>query len=154
MLINRHQTVSLSLISTDLPVWEVIETTASVYQRNKNRFHLLIEPQNLPHSHTESNQKDDRGLVWLEISPYRVTLTMQSNGKLSYRHYWERGIYGVSRYCLSDSIENTGKSLHLRNFTRHLKLDSDPVFKSLRIEYEIWSSETRLGSYVFHLNVI
>ncbi len=156
MQVNRYQTVSLSLISTDLPIWNVIEATASLYQKDQERFHLLLDQQKLPHSTSpfvNHQSKSDQGLFWLEISPYRVVMTMQSRGKLSYRHFWERGVYGVSRYCLNTDSEQPSQSLRFRNFTRYLKLNSDPFPKNLRIEYEIWSAKVQLGSYILHLNI-
>ena len=152
MLINRYQTVYLSFISTDLPVWNVIEASASLYQRDRDRFHLLLDRQNLPHS-VSDRHKLNRGLFWLEISPYRVILTMQSNNKLSYRHFWEKGIYGVSRYCLNNSPERPSESLRLRNFTRHLKVKQDTYPQSVRIEYEMWSGKLKLGTYILHLDI-
>ncbi|MGD1918997.1 MAG: hypothetical protein ACFCAD_08935 [Pleurocapsa sp.] len=147
MLINRHQTVYLSFISTDFPVWNVIEATASLYQKDQERFHLLLNQQNLPQSVFPDNQeKFDRGLFWLEITPYRVILTMQSNNRLSYRHFWEKGIYGVSRYCLSSDPDEPGKSIRFSNFTRYLKVEQDVYPKNVRIEYEMWSEKVQLGS--------
>lgn len=155
MLVNRYQTVYLSIISTDLPIWNVIEASASLYQRDQERFHLLLHQQNLPAFSPFVSQQDKMtpGLFWLEISPNRVMMTMQSNGKLSYRHFWERGTYGVSRYCLSDYAKEPIKSIRLRNFTRYLRIEMDPYPKSVRLEYEIWSAQVQLGSYVFHLNI-
>ena len=155
MQVNRYQTVSLSLISTDLPIWNVIEATASLYQKDRERFHLLLDQQKLPHSTSPfvNQSKPDRGLFWLEISPYRVVMTMQSRGKLSYRHFWEKGVYGVSRYCLNTDPEQPSQSLRFRNFTRYLKVDGDPFPKNLRIEYEIWSEKVQLGSYILQLNI-
>ncbi|HEY9769221.1 MAG TPA: hypothetical protein V6C71_12140 [Coleofasciculaceae cyanobacterium] len=155
MLVNRYQTVYLSFISTDLPVWNVIEAKASLYQKDRERFHLLLNQQNLPHSivPTVDRGKSEQGLFWLEISPYRVMMTMQSNGKLSYRHFWEKGIYGVSRYCLNTAPDQPSQSIRFRNFTRYLKVDNDPFPKNVRIEYEIWSAEVHLGSYILHLEI-
>jgi hypothetical protein len=154
MLVNRYETVYLSWISTDLPVWHTIETKASLYQKDCERFHLLLTQQNLPHSVSSSAEhKAHQGLFWLEISPYRVMMTMQSNGRLSYRHFWERGIYGVSRYCLNTSLDRPNQSLRFRNFTRCLKVDNDPFPKNLNIQYEMWSKNVKLGSYIFNLNI-
>ena len=50
MLVNRYKTVYLSFIATDLPVWNIIEATASLYQKDQDRFHLLLSQQNLPFS--------------------------------------------------------------------------------------------------------
>lgn len=154
MLINRYQTVYLSFISTDLPVWNVIEASASLYQKDRDKFHLLLNQQNLPHSVGDRDRrKFNRGLFWLEITPYRVILTMQSNNKLSYRHFWETGIYGVSRYCLNNSPGQPGESLRLRNFTRYLKVEQDIYPQSVRIEYEMWSDKLKLGTYILHLDI-
>ena len=155
MLINRYQTVYLSFISTDLPVWNVIEASASLYQKDPERFHLLLNQQNLPYSAgNEDGDKFNQGLFWLEITPYRVILTMQSNNQLSYRHFWEKGVYGVSRYCLNNnSPEQPSKSLRFRNFTRYLKVEQDTYPQSVRIEYEMWSDKLKLGSYILHLDI-
>lgn len=154
MLVNRYQTVYLSFISTDLPVWNVIEAKASVYQKDRERFHLLLNQQDLPYSTTPtSSQQSEQGLFWLEISPYRVMMTMQSNGKLSYRHFWEKGIYGVSRYCLNTALDQPSQSLRFRNFTRYLQVNNDPFPRNVRIEYEMWSAKVHLGSYILHLDI-
>jgi len=154
MLVNRYQTVYLSFISTDLPVWDVIKAKASLYQRDRDRFHLLLNQQDLPHSFDPHNEESSRqGLFWLEITPYRVMMTMQSNHKLSYRHYWERGIYGVSRYCLNTKPDSPSKSLRFSNFTRYLKVEQDTFPKNVRIEYEMWSQQVQLGSYILHLDI-
>ncbi len=154
MLINRHQTVYLSFISKDLPVWNVIETTASLYQKSEEKFHLLLNQQSLPHSIASDNQeKSNQGLFWLEITPYRVMLTMQSNNRLSYRHFWEKGVYGVSRYCLNSNPDEPSRSLRFRNFTRHLKVEQDTYPTKVRIEYEMWSDKAQLGTYILHLDL-
>lgn len=157
MLDNRYQTVYLSFISTDLPVWNVIQATASLYQKDQERFHLLLNQQTLPCSTSpvfgNQDKSPEQGLFWLEISPYRVMMTMQSNSRLSYRHFWERGVYGVSRYCLNTAPHQPNQSLRFRNFTRYLKVDSDPFPRTLRIEYELWSETVQLGSYILHLEL-
>ena len=154
MLINRHQIVYLSFISTDLPVWNTIEAAASLYQKSAEKFHLLLNQQNLPQSiFSDDQEKFDRGLFWLEITPYRVMLTMQSNNKLSYRHFWEKGIYGVSRYCFNGNLDEPSKSIRFSNFTRHLKVEQDVYPKNVRIEYEMWSEKVQLGSYILHLDL-
>lgn len=164
MLVNRYKTVYLSFIATDLPVWNIIEATASLYQKDRDRFHLLLNQQDLPHGDlnagiANSNQKSDgktnrhQGLFWLELSPYRVMMTMQSNNNLSYRHFWEKGVYGVSRYCLNANPPEQSNSLRLRNFTRYLKLEGSPFPKRLQVEYELWSDKMQLGSYILHLDI-
>lgn len=155
MLINRHKTVYLSFISTDLPIWQVIETKASIYQKDESRFHLLLDQQKLPHSILPQGDQatSQQGLFWLEISPYRVMMTMQSNSRLSYRHFWEKGIYGISRYCLNTEIDRPCQSMRLRNFTRYLKVEGNTFPTNVRIEYELWSGKVNLGSYILHLEI-
>ena len=155
MLVNRYQTVHLSFISTDLPIWQVIEAQASLYQKDQERFHLLLNQQNLPHSvmSASDQEKSEQGLFWLEISPYRVMMTMQSNSRLSYRHFWEQGIYGVSRYCLNTDPDQPSQSLRFRNFTRYLKVENNPFPRNVRIEYEMWSARVHLGSYILYLEI-
>ena len=149
MLANRRNNVYLSFISTDLPLWNIIEGNASLYQKDFDKFHLLLEQNNLPQSQPTSSTK---GLLWLEVSPSRVVLTMQSNGKFSYRHFWERGVYGISRYWFNANLPENCSSFRLRNFTRFLQFDCDPFLKSVQINYELWSSQLKLGSYVLHLD--
>ena len=153
MLVNSYRTVYLSFISTDLPVWDVIKAKASLFQRDRDRFHLLLNRQDLPHSVAPDNEDFSQGLFWLEITPYRVMMTMQSNNRLSYRHYWERGIYGVSRYCLNTDADSPSESLRFRNFTRYLKVEQDTFPRNVRIEYEMWSQQVQLGSYILHLDI-
>lgn len=155
MLANCHQTVHLSFISTDLPFWNTIETKASMFQHDRERFHLLLNQQNLPQSVVAEAESDkvQQGILWLDISPYQVSMTMQSNGRLSYRQVWERGIYGVSRYCLNTASNLPSQSLILRNFTRSLQVNNDPFPRIVRIEYEMWSDKLHLGSYILHLSI-
>ncbi|HHP7230079.1 MAG TPA: hypothetical protein ACFCUY_04385 [Xenococcaceae cyanobacterium] len=158
---DPRKTVYLSFISTDLPLWNIIEARASLYQKEQDKFHLLLNQQNLPTStkaedyaatslESESSKK---GLLWLEISPDRVMMTMQSNSRFSYRHFWEKGVYGISRYWLNSQTSETSNSFRLRNYTRYLKLNSNPVPQSLQVEYELWSAQLKLGSYVLHLEI-
>ena len=154
MLVNRYQTVYLSFISTDLPLWDVIKAKASLYQRDRDRFHLLLDRQDLPLSVDPHDQEESsQGLFWLEITPYRVMMTMQGNNRFSYRHYWEKGIYGASRYCLNTDSDRPGKSLRFRNFTRYLRVEQDTFPKNVRIEYEMWSQQVQLGTYILHLDI-
>ena len=155
MLVNRSQTVSLSFVSTDLPIWNTIVAQASMFQKDEERFHLLLDRQTLPHSIVSiaDESKSQQGLFWLDISPYRIIMTMQSSGKLSYRHFWERGVYGVSRYCLNTNLTQPNQSIQFQNFTRCLQVENNPFPKNVRIEYELWSAKVRLGSYLMHLEI-
>ena len=150
MLADRRNNVYLSFISTDLPLWNIIEGNASLYQKDFDKFHLLLEQDHLPRSQPTSSKK---GLLWLEVSPSRVVLTMQNNGKSSYRHFWERGVYGISRYWFNANLPENSFSFRLRNFTRFLQFDCDPFPRSVQINYELWSSQLKLGSYVLHLDI-
>jgi hypothetical protein len=71
---------------------------------------------------------------------------------LSYRHFWEKGVYGVSRYWLNSNSQDNS-SIRLRNFTRSLKLEGHPLPTSVQVEYELWSAKLPLGSYIFHLDI-
>ena len=143
MLANRFQTVSLSFISTDLPIWKTIVAKASMFQKDEQQFHLLLERQNLPQSIVPmaNDPKSQQGLFWLDISPYRVTMTMQSDGQLSYRHFWERGIYGSSQYCLNTDLNRPNQLLRFQNFTTYLQVENNPYPRSVRIGYELWGSK-------------
>lgn len=161
MLTHHRRPVCLSLVSTDLPVWSTIETAATLYQKDKERFHLLLtepaipdwEPK--PEASEVVNQEIDNSprLLWFEISPYRVIMTMQGNSKLSYRHLWERGVYGISRYWLhSESVKGNGP-LRMRNYTHSLTLEGRPMPERLRVEYELWSQKVQLGHYILNLDI-
>lgn len=198
MLTQHRKPISLSLMSYDLPLWSVVETDATLYQKDQERFHVLLtEPliQDFsaevfdPHvdqfdqvdqfnqadqgNHAEqtvrnqdirdqpsSNSSNPSGvsatprLLWLEISPYRVIMTMQGNGRFSYRHFWEQGVYGVSRYWLQTDSLTSSHQMRLRNFTRSLTLQGSPFPQRLRVEYELWSQQIRVGHYVMNLEIL
>jgi hypothetical protein len=152
MLKNHRQPVSLSLISTDLPIGSVVETSGTLYQKDRDRFHLLLtEPPLL--SYDPAPLAVTPRLVWLEISAYRVIMTMQGNGQLSYRHFWEKGVYGLSRYWLPSESLQGNEHMRLRNFTRSLQLSGSPFPEYLRLEYELWSQKIQLGNYVLSLKI-
>ncbi len=164
-------------MSYDLPLWSVVEGEATVYQKDAERFHLLMtEPLVQGMDGLEETGSGDRTggqeagqfpianpteanptsatprLLWLELSPYRVIMTMQGNGKFSYRHYWEQGVYGTSRYWLqNDAVLQ--KPIRLRNFTRSLTLSGGEVPRQLRVEYELWANQLAIGRYVLNLDL-
>lgn len=159
MLTHHRKPVSLSLVSTDLPIWSVVETAATLYQKDRDRFHLLMsEPvtRDLERSDTPigtTSTASKARLLWLEISPHRVIMTMQGNAQVSYRHFWEQGVYGLSRYWLqSESLKASGH-MRLRNFTRSLKLEGGSLPEHLRLEYELWSEKVQLGCYILKLEI-
>jgi hypothetical protein len=167
MLTHHRKPVSLSLVSTDLPVWSVVETAATLYQKDRDRFHLLLTTPPVKNCKTESDRDRQKDLsqelsnavltnprvLWLEISPYRVIMTMQGNNQLSYRHFWEQGVYGITRYWLPGEPIQQNDPIRLRNFTRNLKLDGHPFPQHLRVEYELWTGELQLGNYILQLDI-
>lgn len=158
MLTHHRKPVCLSLVSTDLPIWSVVETSATLYQKDRDRFHLLLsepaieqqEVNNTDIAIAGSSNRTGR-LLWLEISPYRVIMTMQGNSRLSYRHLWEKGIYGLSRYWLQNDLAQG--QLRLRNFTQSLTLEGHPLPEHLRLEYDLWSEKIHLGRYILNLEI-
>lgn len=156
MLTHHRKPVCLSLVSTDLPIWSVVETAATLYQKDREQFHLLLTEPAIeggePVESLASTPARPR-LLWLEISPRRVIMTMQGNGKLSYRHFWEQGTYGLSRYWLQSESLPGNSQLRLRNFTRSLKLVGGSLPEHLRVEYELWSEKVQLGSYILNLEI-
>jgi hypothetical protein len=162
-MLTHQCPVTLSFISTNLPILTHIEAVALLYQREKQKFHLLfkeIGDTQIPNFNGSTSQNEiiatnGKKSLWLEISPYRVIMTQQSEGQLNYRHFWEQGVYGISRYWLHSysEPENLNQNLRLRNFTRSLTLKGKPLPRSLRIEYELWSDKLNLGHYILHLEV-
>lgn len=162
MLTHHRLPVLLSVVSTDLPIWFTIETAATLYQKQPDHFHLLLkepplpgwESRQSPTTHpTKVVQRTPQRLLWLEICPYRMIMTMQTNGNLSYRHRWERGVYGISRYWLHGTSTQYYPSLQLRNYTRIFKLEGNPLPEQLELDYELWSGKVRLGRYILRLEI-
>ncbi len=146
----------------DIPVWSAVETAATLYQRDSDRFHLLLtEPliQESPHlRETPEPSSETPRLLWLEFSPNRVIMTMQGNGKFSYRHIWQRGVYGISRYWLQGDDAIGSEQMQLQNYTRSLDLKGESMSEGflphhLRLEYELWSGRVRFGHYVLNLDI-
>lgn len=147
--------VSLSLMSTDLPILSTIETAGTLYQKDHLRFHLLLNQPDTGKATGEftSSVETAKQLFWLEISPSRVIMTLQGNGKFAYRHFWETGIYGVSRYWLNNEGGELTDAFRLRNYTRSIELHGEIFPEYLRVEYELWTGRVQLGHYVLHLEV-
>ena len=142
MLVHYHRPVCLSFMSTDLPILSTVEAAGTIYQREKQKYHVVVNEVDNPDK-----------LLWLEISPYRVIMTMQERTKFSYRHFWEQGVYGMSRYWLEANITQDNECLRLRNYTRSLHLTGNLLPETLRIEYELWSDKLKLGHYILHLDI-
>ncbi|KAF3885221.1 MULTISPECIES: hypothetical protein [Nostocales] len=163
MLTQYRKTVCLSLISVDLPIYSVVETAATLYQKDRNRFHLLLsEPpvNNLDSENINSLTQEDsvessnnNQQWWMEMAPEQAIMTIQGNGRLSYRHFWQQEAYGRTRYWLPNESTQKNEPIRLHNFTRHLTLRGDPLPEHLRIEYELWAGEVQLGSYILNLEI-
>jgi hypothetical protein len=165
MLTQHHTPVCLSVAAYDLPLWSIVETNATLYQREPERFHLLLtepliqdfqdakpEKSGQPAAQLLSEAPTPR-LLWLEISPYRVIMTMQGNGRFSYRHFWERGVYGLSRYWLQTTDVTENNQIRLRNFTRSLFLKGKKLPRHVRVEYELWTNQVQIGHYVMNVEI-
>jgi len=161
MLTHHRLPVCLSLISTDLPIWSAIESAATLYQKDRERFHLLLTEPTLHGDILLSAATDVSSssppvsprLLWLEISPYRAVMTMQHNHRLNYRHLWEQGVYGFSRYWLREDLMGWNGQMRLRNFTRSLQMTGHPLPHHLRVEYELWSEKVQMGHYVLNVEI-
>jgi len=154
MLTHHRKPVCLSLISTDLAFGSMVETVATLYQKDRERFDLLLKEPPLQERQAEGTSAVAASrLLWLEISPYRVVMTMQANGQLSYRHFWEAGAYGISRYWLRSESMKGNEQMRLRNFTRSLNLVGRPLPEHLRVEYELWSQKVQMGHYILNLEI-
>ncbi|HEY9622753.1 MAG TPA: hypothetical protein V6C78_20515 [Crinalium sp.] len=165
MLIYHRKTVCFSLLAFDMPFWAEIEASATLYQKDSQRFHLLLtepliddaEDSSDDSTNAQAEPKTPR-LLWFEISAHRVIMTMQGNGMYSYRHYWEQGIHGLSRYWLQSDRLTNDNYLTLRNYTRSLVLEEKTIDherfpKHLRVEYELWANTVPMGHYVLNLDI-
>jgi hypothetical protein len=78
---------------------------------------------------------------------------MQGNAQVSYRHFWEQGVYGISRYWLPTESLQSKDPIRLRNFTTSLALNAHPLPEHLRLEYELWAEKIQLGRYILNLEI-
>ena len=113
---------------------------------------MLTEPK-VCEPYPAKRDPEELRLIWMELSPDRITMTMQGNGKLSYRHSWERNAYGTSRYWLQRETIAHSNQFQLRNFTHHLELTGTTFPRQLHLDYELWSSHTRMGRYMMNLEI-
>lgn len=163
MLTQYHVPVSLCFLATDLPILINVESAATLYQKQPNKYHLVLKADFSPQA---TNQ-----LIWLELSSSRVIMTVQGDNQLNYRHFWEKGVYGTSRYWLNQDSLETKSGFCLPNYTRSLDMEQSGLPRSLRVEYELWShlpqilppgvennylqksKKICLGHYVLHLEI-
>ena len=151
MLTQRRFPVSLSLISTDLPLFSTMETYGILSQKEQQQFHLLLNELDAPQSVADPDDAAaNNRLLWLEISPWRLVMTVQGTGKFACRHFWEKGIYGTSRYWLNGEGSST---FCVQNFTRNLQLSGNSLPRRLRVDYELWTGKLQLGHYALHLEI-
>jgi hypothetical protein len=165
MLTQLRRPVRLTFGSTDLGITSEIETVGTLYRKEGDRYHLVFTEPLVKDLITEADSLfpcpdsfsipaiPTPRLLWLEFSPYRVSLTMQGNGQFSYRHLFEPGVYGVSRYWFQEGSLHRGDQFRLRNFTRNLHVKGNPLPMFLLLEYELWSSQVNLGQYTLSLEI-
>ena len=161
-MLTQHRPISISYLSTNLNLLAHLKTVATLYQRNPDCFHLVLKDVDF-HDVSQSMGDNDqeiptkskvKNLIWLEISRHRVVMTQQHQTKLNYRHFWEKGVYGVSRYWLNSQDEQLkNQKIYLRNFTRNLTMIGGDIPESLRIDYELWTNKLNLGHYILHIEI-
>jgi hypothetical protein len=157
MLTQQRRTVLLSLTAMDLAIAAEVEAIATVVQNDATHFHLLLPEAVVkdfcPVPEVAQSWQNTVRLLWLELSPSRVAMTMQGAGQFSYRHAWTRGLYGSSQYWLHSDTAPLNQTLQLRNYTRSLALHCQALPQQLYIDYELWAGPLRLGRYALNLEV-
>jgi hypothetical protein len=162
MLTQLRCPVRLTFGSTDFLLTAETETVGTLYQKDADRFHLVMtEPHvmetaellAIPDTAIALPKVPTPRLLWLDFSPYRVTMTMQGNGQFSYRHLFEPGVFGVSRYWLQDDTFDRDRQFRLRNFTRSLCVKGNPLPIFLLLNYELWAENLLLGEYNLTLEI-
>jgi hypothetical protein len=85
MLAHHRRPVSFCLLSTDLPILSTLDTSATLYQKDRHRFHLLLNqpPVALAEIETLKPENKQNKLIWLEVSANRVVMTMPGKIRLS-----------------------------------------------------------------------
>ena len=151
MLTQNRLPVSLSLLSTDLPLLNTIKTEAVIQQNSPEKFHILLNASDIPCSIADCDlQSHNRQLLWLELSPARAIMTVQGIGHFAYRHFWEKGVYGKSQYWLNNDAH---PQFLLRNYTRDFQLTRKRLPHYFRLEYELWAGKLKMGHYALHLEI-
>jgi hypothetical protein len=162
MLTQLRCPIRLTFGSTDFLLAAETETVGTLYQIEQDRFHLVMTEPLVIESHDLFTVPDTAialaniptpRLLWLDFSPYRVTMTMQGNGQFSYRHLFEPGVFGLSRYWLQDDTLGRDRQFRLRNFTRSLCVKGNPLPIFLLLNYELWAGDLLLGEYTLTLEM-
>lgn len=161
MLTQLRCPIRLAFNSTDFLLTAETETVGTLYQKEHDRFHLVMtEPLviesamlTVPDTAIAIPNIPTPRLLWLDFSPYRVAMTMQGNGLFSYRHLFEPGVFGTSRYWLQDGVFGRDRQFGLRNFTRSLCVKGNPLPIFLLLNYELWAEDLLLGEYNLTLEI-
>ena len=163
MLTQLRRPIHLSFSADGLLISE-LETVGTLYQRDRDRYHLVLTEPLVMDWEMRSQVVESAistlvataiptpRLLWIEFSPYRVTMTMQGNGQFSYRHLFEPGVLGLSRYFLQDDLQ-PNREFRLRNFTRNLHMKGNPLPSYLLLEYELRFDRLQLGQYTLSLEI-
>ncbi len=162
MLTQLRCPIRLTFSSTDLLLTAETETVGTLYPKEDERFHLVMteplviestEVLAIPDTAIATPNVPTPRLLWLDFSPYRVSMTMQGNGQFSYRHLFEPGVFGLSRYWLQDGTIDCDRQFRLRNFTRSLCVKGNPLPIFLLLNYELWAGDLLLGEYNLTLEI-
>jgi uncharacterized beta-barrel protein YwiB (DUF1934 family) len=137
MLSRRSAPVALSWTALDL-FWDASAAgVGTIYDRGAEQFHLLL--------HEDSVNSSGSRLLWLEVLPERLTLTMQGDGQSHFRHLFKPGATGSSHFWVGE------QRLDVANFTRSLGIDYQPgsrrAPRRVQVIYELWLAHQRLGVY-------
>ncbi len=155
-MLALHRPVCLSLTSTDLGICSRINSAATLYQRDQQPFHLVVQGVEFPNDRRKNKKispETDKGLLWLEISPSRIIMTMQGKGYYSYRHHWEKGLTSRSYFWFNSHDGRENYSFRLGNFTQRLLLEGKPLPKLLHLDYELGLPPVLLGQYSLSLEI-
>lgn len=166
MLTQLRRSIHLSFSSADGLLVSELETVGTLYQKESDRYHLVLTEPLVMDWETRSQALAASAistltatavptprLLWIEFSPYRVTMTMQGNGQFNYRHLFEPGVSGLSRYFLQDDAMHPNREFRLRNFTRNLHVKGNPLPSYLLLEYELRCDRLLLGQYTLSLDI-
>ncbi|MCY7393804.1 MAG: hypothetical protein LH647_20585 [Leptolyngbyaceae cyanobacterium CAN_BIN12] len=166
MLTQLRRPIHLSFSSADGLLVSELETMGTLYQKERDRYHLVLTEPLVMDWDTRSQVLEASAvttltttavptprLLWIEFSPYRVTMTMQGNGQFGYRHLFEPGVLGLSRYFLQEDGVYPNRELRLRNFTRNLHVKGNPLPSYLLLEYELRCDRLQLGQYTLNLEI-
>ncbi|MEO1131767.1 MAG: hypothetical protein AAFX40_03570 [Cyanobacteria bacterium J06639_1] len=152
MLVRLKAPVTLSW-SNDSTVLHSLEAAAgTLYRRRPGHFNLVLaEPAVNTHATTPR-------LLWLNIAPQGLTITMQGDGACSYRHALKLHQASTSTYWL----QGMGK-LQFCNYTsdlvvqyRAMPQSSDrllPVPINVRAQYKLRTGKDQFSHYCIDLAI-